>query len=186
VICIAPRARRLLVGSLSFVLLLYTFDVQAASFHIAKSWSFSPSKMSILILHPISTILPASKRSTASPCCIEAWIETDQLPKHQLHVSISALAPRRSRQPPRQNPGRHGPIDILRAPLYADRCPSISRRERACFCVTVCNFELPGIWVSPDEQPGSREEDRIVFGHSMLPVASIIDISISTIHCPSR
>jgi hypothetical protein len=55
-ICIAPRARRSTVGFLGFVLQLYTFDVQAAPIHIAKSWSIPPFETPISVLHLISTI----------------------------------------------------------------------------------------------------------------------------------
>jgi hypothetical protein len=57
-ICIAPRARRSAVGFLGFVLPLYTFDVQTAPIHIAKSWSIPPFETPISVLHPISTISP--------------------------------------------------------------------------------------------------------------------------------
>jgi hypothetical protein len=63
-ICIAPRARRLVVVSLSFVLLLYTFDVQAASFHIPKAGHSLLSKCRFSFSIQFPPCSPASKRST--------------------------------------------------------------------------------------------------------------------------
>ena len=134
-ICIAPRARRSTVVSLGFVLLLYTFDVQATPIHIVKSWSISPLQMFVLSLHPISTT-SQSKRSFISPNCMEACFETDQLPEPGPPCSNLGLIPASGvRASPHASVRGATGRSLFCGLLHADRCPSIScRRNRHVLC----------------------------------------------------
>jgi hypothetical protein len=185
-ICIAPRARRLAVGFLGFVLPLYTFDVQAAPIHIAKKLVNSSFRYSDFCSSSNLHHTSASKRSISSLSCIGAWIEIDQLP--QTTTPCFNLGSRRSRQPPRQEPGRHGPIAILRATLCGPLSINLSWKK-CMFCVTdlaVCNFDLQASGLSRRAARVAEQDWIASWSQHDSPVALMIVVSISTIHCLLR
>lgn len=139
-VCIAPRARRSTVVSLGFVLLLYTFDVQAAPSHIAKSWSIFLSRVSVSVLCPISTT-SQSQRLFISPSCMEVCFTTDQLPEPGFNLGLIPASGVRAK-PHASSRGATG-RSLFCGLLHADRCPSIScKRNRHTLCVTMCNLDL--------------------------------------------
>lgn len=131
-VCIAPRARRSTVVSLGFLLLLYTFDVQAAPSQITKSWSIFLSRMSVSVFCPISTT-SQFKRSFISPSCMEACFMTDQLPEPGFNFGLIPASGVRA-NPHASSRGAAG-RSLFCGLLHADRCPSIScRRDRHALC----------------------------------------------------
>lgn len=82
---------------------------------------------------------------------------------------------RRSHQPPRQYPGRDGPIVIV----PADRCPSISR-QKGMYRFTLCNSDIQASGFPQINSDVATRTYLMVYWTTAWVTRCLIAISIST------